>query len=250
LATANLKVVRKNPEKIEEIRSLSQRAKGWAEAHPVPVVGTVVGIFVVLALAWGINSYMHGKDARANADYAKVFRQWSAEKASDPQEWEKLIPELEKFIKEHEGGIPARNAQVDLAQAYFQTKRYEDALKLDNKVLAELPAGNDLRILTRYQLASTYQALGKADEAMAQWTTLKQEPISGMVREVNWHLARLYFAKGDFAKAVEQYEEALKTEGMYPGAPILQEEMATAKLKAGIPDASPKADAPKEAPKG
>ena len=75
-----------------------------------------------------------------------------AEGKGTPADWEKIIPDLQKFIAGHEGTASALNARVDLAKAFFEARRYDDAVKAGQKALALAPGGHGLRPLILYQL--------------------------------------------------------------------------------------------------
>ena len=62
----------------------------------------------------------------------------------------------------------------------------------------------------------------------------------GLERETHWRLARLYAAKKEYAKALEEYDTALKAPSGYPDAGLIQQEQAVARLKV---EPAPKEDA-------
>jgi predicted negative regulator of RcsB-dependent stress response len=225
-----------------------ERVKAWAETHTHHIAVAVIVVLVILLGLWGTEAYRNSKEKNARAAYAQLSQGWPKQENFDPKIWEKMIPELEKYIGEHQGTAPALDAQMDLASAYFHTQRYEDALKWEKKILENVPSDDGLRFLATYRMALTYEALGRTDEAIAQWTALKTEGSSGFSREMYWHLGRLYAKKNDHARAIEQYEEALQSTGAYPDSALLQDELSSLKLKAGTGHESSRAEAPKEKP--
>jgi predicted negative regulator of RcsB-dependent stress response len=160
----------------------------------------------------------------------------------DVQALEKLIPELQSFIEDNRGSTIAAKAQVDLARAFFETGKYEEAVALSTKALDNLPGDPGLKALVRYQLALTYAAMGKTEEAAAAWNALREEGFSGITREAFWQLGMLHAKAGDFKRAIELYEEALKVEGTYPTSQLLQTEVLSLKAKAGITEVSKEPD--------
>ena len=163
---------------------------------------------------------------------------------------EKVLPELEKYVAEHKGTKSALNARLDLARAYFEMKRYEDALKWSKGVLDEVSPDSELKPLAAYQVAQTFHALGKTEEALEQWKALKSMGMPGLDREISWYMAKLYAGKGDLSKSIEQYESALKDSGMYPPTAQLQDELSAIKLKTASSSRAPKSAGAHEESKG
>lgn len=232
MSAKKIKGSKKLFEPTEEILTFSQRATDFAKEKPYWIIGGVAAILLVLGIVWGANSYSEAKEKKARADYAQVIAAWPASDLANFQEWDKLVAQLQDYTKRHQGTQPALNAQLDLAQAYFWMKRYDESLKVADRLLKETAPGDSLRPLVRYHLALTYEEAGRIDEAIAQWETLAKEGVEGLDREINWHLARLYSGRKEYSKAVEHYEKALKTTSGYPVAPMIEEELALAKLKA------------------
>ena len=146
-------------------------------------------------------------------------------------DWEKLIPDLRKFISEHEDTAPALNARIELAKAFFETKRYEDAIKTGKEALELARPGHGLRPLILYQLGYAYESAGKPDEAANQWTTLKTLNVPDLEREADWNLGRILEGKKDFTRAAEMYQLASEAPGDYPPAALIDQHLAG--LKAG-----------------
>ena len=144
-------------------------------------------------------------------------------------DWERVTPDLQKFISEHKGTAPALNARVELAKAFFETKRYEDAIKTGKEALELAPPGHGLRPLILYQLAYAYEAAGNYDEAANQWNSIKQLGMPDLEREADWNLGRIFEGKKDFSKAVEMYQLASRAPGDYPSAALLDQQMTRIK---------------------
>ena len=250
MSVKKIKAAKKSLDLQEGLPSLFERYKAWMEEHPYPILGVVVAGLIVVFVYWGVNSYRGSKEEKARAAYAQVVKDWPGEEASDPKGIEKVLPGLEKFVEQHQGTRSALNARLDLARAYFQVRRYDDALKWGKAVLDETSPKDELKALAQYQIALTSQALGKADEAISQWNALKSEGLTGLGREIDWYLAKLYAGKGDFAKAVEQYEAALKDTGPYPSTAQLQDELSATKLKTASSNQPSKENTAKQEPKG
>ncbi len=224
-------------QKALELAATPAFSKEWIEQHFNRILAGLVALCLVLGGFWGFNAYGQSKERRAQVDYAKVLQRWPGDDNSTRQAWEKLIPELEKFLADHSGTAPVKDAQLDLARAYFQIQQYENALNWNKKVLDQAAGDQGLKILAQYQQAFTYEALGKTDEAIALWNNLKGTESSELKKEADWNLARLYAQKGEYAKAAEQYEILLKAPGNYPSPALLQDERASLNSKMKAPTA-------------
>ncbi len=217
----------------EGVRNFLDRNRAWT-------YGSLAVLVVALAGFWLFASHARSKERRAGERYAGISAQFPDDENADVGRWEGVIPEIEKFIAEH-GGTRARvNAQMDLAKACFLLKRYDRALNAATAAIEEAGPKSPLFDLARYQLALIYQEMGKADEALAQWTLLNKDSLQGIGREIEWHLAKIYEGKGDYPKAMEQLEKALNAPGPYPSAPLLSEELAALRSGTRVQDSSPR----------
>jgi tetratricopeptide (TPR) repeat protein len=205
----------------------------WLELHLKKILAGLAALLLVVGILWGFNAYGESKERRGRLDYAVVMQNWPTDENGTLQAWEKVITELERYLKEYSGAPPVIDAQLDLARAYFQTKQYQDALKWTQKVLDQSPRDGGMKLLAQYQLAPTLEALGKTDEAINLWNALKSKDTPQLAKEADYNTARLYFRKGEYAKAAEEYEAALKDSSSYPDSALIQDELASLKLKMG-----------------
>jgi predicted negative regulator of RcsB-dependent stress response len=238
LGTKKIKISKKEADKIQKAQEIAANpvlSQEWLEEYSTRILAGFGVLLLVVGILWGFNAYGKSKEQRAQTDYARLLQYWPGNENSDPQAWEKVISELEAFLKDQSDTTTVFNAQLDLARAYFQTRQYELALQWNKKVLDKLPRDQDLKFLAQYQQAFALEALGKTDEAITVWNVLKGSASSEISKEADWNIARLYAGKGDYAKAAEQYESAMKATGGYPAADLLQEELASLKLKMKAP---------------
>lgn len=227
-------------ETTEEILTFSERANEFIKQNPHWIAGIAGSIVLLLAIAWGVNAYWQANERRAAAAYSIVLEKWPSADVATPENWTAMVQPLQDFIKHNRGAKPALNAQLDLARVYYQLQRYDQSIAATNQLLEELGANSPLLSLARYHLALSYEAAGKTDNAIAQWKALAESKIEGLGREIHWRLARLYAAKKEYAKALEEYDSALKVTSGYPDAGLIQQEQAVARLKVGP---APKEDA-------
>ena len=205
------------------------KARKWADNNYAIVFGACTAILFTVIAVWGYSAYDRSKQVRAQSDYGALVSRLPAEGRGSAADWEKLIPDLQKFISEHSGTAPALNAGIELAKAFFETGRYGDAIKTGEEALNLAPAGLGLRPLILYQLGYAYESAGKPDEAANEWTGLKQLGMQDLEREADWNLGRISEGKKEFARAAEMYHLASQAPGDYPSAALIDQQIAGVK---------------------
>jgi predicted negative regulator of RcsB-dependent stress response len=208
-----------------------EKAKKWADKNYAVVIGVSAAILLTIISLWVYNAHDRSKQARAQSDYGLLVSGLPVEGQESSTDWEKLIPDLQKFISEHRDTAPALNAGIELARAFFETKRYGDAIKSGEEALRLVPAGHALRPLIMYQLGYAYESAGKPDEAAKVWTSLKQLGMPDLEREADWNLGRIFEGKREFSRAAEMYQLASQAPGDYPPAALIDQRIAG--IKAG-----------------
>lgn len=212
-------------------------SREWLQEHLKKIIAGVAAVAILAVVVWGVDAYGRHQESAAREAYAQILQQWPKEPTVDRQTWEKLIAPLQEFIKKHPRSAPAINAKLSLGQACFYSGQYDAALQWTKEVLERLGSGKDLTLPAYYQVAAIYQTLGKVDDAVAAWNRLKAEAPPELQREAAWNLALLHERKGDEAKALEYFEEALKTSGAYPPTPLLQGQIASLRDRKVVQDA-------------
>ncbi|MFZ2448603.1 MAG: tetratricopeptide repeat protein [Syntrophobacteraceae bacterium] len=211
-----------------------EQVKIWAEKNYSRIVIVGAAILFAVISAWGMNAYQTYSENSARSAYAPLASKLAAEGTMAPEEWQKLIPDLQKFISAQKGTQTALLAKVELAKAYFETKRYDDAIKTASEALKAIPPGHGLKPLIQYQLAYAYEAAGKPDQAVKEWTDLKGAGLAGLDREAQWNIGRIYAAGKDYARAAEMYAKAVDAPGSYPASALLEQELERTRQAAGI----------------
>jgi predicted negative regulator of RcsB-dependent stress response len=232
LGAKKIKVSKKDAQKaMQEVATNQVLSKEWLEQHYTKILAGLAAFLLVLGVFWGFKASGESKERRARVDYAMILQTWPGEGNADRQAWEKVIAAFETYLKEHSGAATTNDAQLDLAAACFEAQQYENALKWNKKVLDEHPRDQGLKFLAQYQMALAYDAMGETDEALSQWNAVKGNEPSELNKEADWNIARLYAKKGEYAKAEEQYQMALKIPGGYPSSDLIQGELASLKIK-------------------
>lgn len=223
-----------------------ERFRFWVDENTNKILAAA-GVLVALSLIfWGVSAYRERGQKLAAVEYAQLLAELPDSRSDAAAAWEALVPEFQKFVESHSGKRAALSAQLDLAEALYRTGKYEEAAGWCARVIEEAPAGNGLKLLATYQLALISEAHGKGRDALAQWSAVKAEGTQALNREADWHLARFYLAGQDYPGAVERYDQAIKEAGPYPATSLLEEEMSSAKSKAGSQSGKDKQETRKE----
>lgn len=221
-----------------------EQAVSWIQARQHWFVGGGIGLLVAIVLVWGYTSYEQVRERRAQMQYAHTLSKLANQQNPDVPAWGPLISELKSLCEQYRGTRAARSAQVDLAQGYFQTGQFDQAIVWDQKNLHNLKAAPAAQALVRRRLVMTYRALNQLDEALTQCAALEKAAGPALAREVQWQLGLLFAAKHDLAKAAEHFHKALEQEGTYPADGIIQAGLAQVGLIGHSPGPVPAQNSP------
>lgn len=229
MAAPRVKTVKQAAQLKLEDQTLSVRLREWLENNRNLIFGTVAGVFLIGLVLLGVQGYQESRESKARQSFAPLMQQWPKDMAAaDHQAWDPIVSDLQKFIQDHQGSKTAELAHLDLARAYYQMQRYEDALGQSRKAFDEAVEPT-LKAMARYQTAMILQTMGRTEDAIAQWTAAESETSLVSQRELNWYLAHLYRSKKDFPKAIEYMELAVKAQADYPANQLLEDELASLK---------------------
>ncbi len=236
MGAKKIKVRKKDSEKAEEILSFTDRLLEWGQKNLTYLLGTLVGILVVVFVVWGVKLYARSKERSALRDYVQL-QAVSEQPGKKSTTIEDRLKKFQEFVQAHRGSKVAGLAMMDMARLLSDAGRYEEAVRWYEEAAKALPEDAGIRLALAYGRASALEAWGKTDEALAAWKTLANEADDGLKRECLWHQARLTAKQGDPKAAVQVYDLALKTQGVYPDAELLRAE------KQRLNDAEPSRDA-------
>ncbi len=241
---SNPKDVQKEVRRGGDLIMVPEQAVSWIRARQHWFIGGGIGLLVAIVLVWGYTSYEQVRERRAQMQYAHTLGKLANQQNPDVPAWGPLISELKSLCEQYRGTRAARTAQVDLAQAYFQTGQYDQAIVWDQKNLHNFKATPAAQALVRRRLVMSYRALNQLDEALTQCAALEKAAGPALAREVQWQLGQLFAAKHDFAKAAEHFHKALEQEGTYPADGIIQAGLAQVGLIGHSPGPAPAQNSP------
>ncbi|MFN0109751.1 MAG: hypothetical protein ACKVZH_12930 [Blastocatellia bacterium] len=185
----------------------------WAKGNSRPILKWLTIAAVIIAVV-GIGWMLYSRRASNAAEtLAEAFR-WNDAIVANPAppnpQGYVATTEEEKHRKVYEAFTKAAN---DYSSFYGDTARYYAAThqvyfepEKAEATLKEL-AGKDADIAAqaRLALAQRYEAIGKNDEAIAEYQKLKAKPGSVSTAIIDFNLARVYEAMGKKQEAVDLY---------------------------------------------
>jgi tetratricopeptide (TPR) repeat protein len=228
LGVKKAKPIRKKAELPQQ--SSVEVAKAWAAQNTGAAIGLGLAVLVVAMLLGGFYAYEHSNSGSARAAYGLLAAKLPGEGADNAAEWNKVIPDLRKFIAAYGNSAPTLDAKMTLAKGYFETGRYAQAVDTWRETLNAVSSDSSLKPLILYQLGYACQAAAKPEEALKAWTELKRLKPPALEREADWNLGRLYQERKEFSKAIEMFSLASQAPGDYPPGPQIDERLAAIKI--------------------
>jgi predicted negative regulator of RcsB-dependent stress response len=189
----------------------------------------VGGALALLVAVWAVLGWMERKAQSADAALAASLRLQAAELLpadskttpkpkegeaprfkTDKERDEALLASLDAFDKAYAGAQVAPSSQWLRAGALYRQGKLDDAAVAYGAVAstAQSPA---LRVLAIEAQGIVAESQGKADEALKQFERMAAEPAPGNFGRDRalYHQGRLLLKKGDKAKALSAFKEAL-----------------------------------------
>ncbi|MDR3556506.1 MAG: tetratricopeptide repeat protein [Syntrophobacteraceae bacterium] len=222
------KPIRKNTELAQQ--STLEVAKEWAAKNTGAAIGVALAVVVAAMLLGGYFVYESSSLERARAAYGLIAARLPGEGADNAAEWNKVIPDLRRFIAGYGNSAPTLDAKMNLARGYFETGSYALAVETWQEALKAVSSDSSLKPLILYQLGYGCQAAGKPEEALKAWAELRRLKSPALEREADWNLGRIYQEKKELAKAVEMFALASQAPGEYPPGPQIDERLAAIKI--------------------
>ena len=215
----NRKELLKGP---DEFMTLSARALNFLSVHTrhLKIIGTVIGILVVLYLAG--NTYLDyvnkkGYEAYNKAYQASVNTLKPDVKSEDLEKAETLFAQVKD---DHGLSKASRLALPQLAHIKFLEKKYDEAIALYEKFLEKVSGDKAYAPLAHMALASCYEAKGDVKAAMDLLNPVINAPDHPFKEPAMLSLARLYKLDQKPEKAKEIIKEFVETFKESPFLPV------------------------------
>jgi tetratricopeptide (TPR) repeat protein len=198
---------------------------------------TVLTAAALIAVVWGVTSWLEHKSQAATEAFDRAVRIYDADLLTtdeppksdeenpiprfktEKERAEATLRELDEFDKKHGRSGTAREAQLFRAGVYYDLGRIDDAATAYEKFIAAAK-GSPLLLVAREGLGLCREQQGKLDDALAEYQRL--EPRTGdLYRDrALWDEARVLVKKGDKKQATQKLKELI---AKLPTSPLKDE---------------------------
>ena len=211
----------------DEFLTVSGRAILYVKEHakPFKVAG---GILVGAALVYlGVSTYLNYADRKGQEAYGAAYYEVSKvkEMQADHEALKKSEELFNKVITDHRLSKASRLAPLQIAHLKFLEKKYEEAVKLYQAFLKEVPENTVYQSLVLLALAASYEGQGDFGKAVEALQKILSSSEKSFKEQAMFNLARVYGLSKQPDKAKETLKEFIEK---YKNSPFLS--MAKARL--------------------
>ena len=148
------------------------------------------------------------------SEYWKVNRQAQAifknPVATPPNERERAVAVLQKFIAGHPDNILSVRAEFTIGRIYLVTGLYDNARKQFNSISKKYAKSATIVSEALFFIGSSYQLQKNTDDAIAQYKTIiSRFPLSPRGLQMPIYIAQYYASLHDPVKMQDAYREAI-----------------------------------------
>ena len=211
----------------DEFLTFSGRVILYVKEHarPFKVAG---GILVGAALVYlGVNTYLNYANRKGQEAYDAAY--YEVIKVKEIKEGDEALKKSEelfsKVITDHRLSKASRLAPLQIAHLKFLEKKYDEAIKLYQGFLKEVPENKVYQSLGLLALAASYEGQGDFDKAVESLKKILSSSEKSFKEQATLNLARVYALSNRPDKAKETLKEFVEK---YKNSPFLS--MAKARL--------------------
>ena len=211
----------------DEFMTVSSRVILYVQEHarPFKIAG---GVLAAAALVYlGVHTYLNytnkkGQEAY-DAAYYEVIK--TKEIKADDEAVKKSEDLFRKVISDHGLSKVSRLAPPQIAHLKFLEKKYDEAVRLYQDYLKEVPENSVYHSLALLALAASYESQGDFGKAVAALQQILSSSEPSFKEQATFQLARVYGLSQQPDKAKETLREFIER---YKNSPFLS--MAKARL--------------------
>jgi len=211
----------------DEFLTFSGRVILYVKEHakPFKVAG---GILVGAALVYlGVNTYMNYANKKGQEAYEAAYYEVIKVKEinADDEALKKSEELFNKVITEHRLSKASRLAPLQIAHLKFLEKKYDEAIKLYQAFLKDVPENTVYQSLALLALAASYEGQGDFGKAVEALQKILSSSEKSFKEQATLNLARVYGLSKQPEKAKDTLKEFVEK---YKNSPFLS--MAKARL--------------------
>ncbi len=195
-----------------------------AEPYARAIGITVLTAGVLIAVVWGVMSWMEKKSQAATEAFGHAVRVYEAELVTtdetpkiddenpvprfktEKERAEATLKELDEFDKKYGRSSTADEATLFRAGVYFDMARLDDAAGAYEKFIKSAHP-SPLMLAAKEGLGLVREQQGKLDEALALYKELEPKTGDFYRDRALWDEARVYQKKGDKKSAADRLKE-------------------------------------------
>jgi len=211
----------------DEFLTLSARFFNFLSLHRRALEYIGLGIVVVAAAFFAVNTYLNYVEDKAQAAYNKAYYRLTEEsEQAVPADPEGKAEDLFKdVLAEYPDTDAARLSLPQVAHGNFTQGEYDRAVSRYQEFLKKVSGHREYASLARLALAACHEAEGELDRAIESLAPILDQPDNPFRESALWRMARLYRLDNQLEKEKEVLEEFVET---YEASPFLP--MAKARL--------------------
>jgi tetratricopeptide (TPR) repeat protein len=204
----------------DEFQTFSSRAILFYKAHETLFSYIGGGIVILICVYLGINTYMKYINRKGQTAYNEAYYALPDKLNAEGGQGDLKRPiELFEKVKDKYGLSKAsRLALPELARLRFREKKYDEAISLYNKYLADVRDNPPYEDLTMLALAACYEEKGDLTKAAELLQQLVDDPEFFFEEQAMLSLARVYRLSDQPEKSREILEEFTEK---YDSSPFL-----------------------------
>jgi predicted negative regulator of RcsB-dependent stress response len=208
-----------------------------AEPYAMAIGITAATAAVLIAVVWGVMSWMEKKSQAATELYGRAVRIYEADLVSgdeppkpdevnpvprfktEKERAEAALQTLDELDKKYGHAAITDEATLFRASIYFDQGRTDDAASAYEKFLKGAHA-SPLVATAKEGLGIVREGQGKLDEALSLYQQIEPKVGDYYRDRALWDQARVWQKKGDKKKAVEIYKQLIAD---VPGSPLRED---------------------------
>jgi predicted negative regulator of RcsB-dependent stress response len=196
----------------DEFQTVSGRAILYVREHakPFKIAGYILAGAALVYL--GVNTYFNYADRKGQEAYDAAY--YEVVKIKDAKADEEALKKSEelfkKVIADHGLSKVSRLAPPQVAHIKFQEKKYDEAIRLYQDYLKEVPEGTVYQSLGLLALAASYEGQGDFGKAIEALRKILSSAEPSFKEQATLNLARVYGLSKQSDKAKETLMEFIE----------------------------------------
>jgi tetratricopeptide (TPR) repeat protein len=200
---------KKELEEPDKLQTFFLALREFVQQHKRPIYGSAGALLLVVLLITGWIFYTFNYETHAGKSFAKVAD--AAMKAGSPTGDEAAIKGYRELIAQYPRSRAALTAHYRLGNLFFVRREFDTALSAYQQYLDKAPSDSELTSLAYSGAGACYEAKGDFGKALESYEkAVKANPTDSFAVLHLRNIARIYEQMNQAGKAVEYYRKALE----------------------------------------